>query len=106
MNRNWMPATLRWLTPEEGGRRQVPLGPEYATTARFFGDSLQELFSVVIRWPEMQRLWKNGENPVEISMLFPENLRSVESRLFQEPLIITEGPQPVAECRVLQPATV
>ena len=76
MNRNWIPATIRWLTPEEGGRRQVPEGPEYAATARFLGDRFETLFSVVIRQPNPNQ---NGTDRIELSVLFPENLPLVSN---------------------------
>ena len=28
-------ATLRWLSPDEGGRSEPPTGPSYSTVARF-----------------------------------------------------------------------
>ena len=106
MNRNWMPATLRWLAPDEGGRKRLPEGTEYAPTARFVGDSPQDAFSVVIRRHNPNSGWNTGANAIEIALLFPENLPLIEQRLLREPIVILEGPQPVAECHVLQPAVV
>jgi hypothetical protein len=104
MNRNWRPATLRWLAPDEGGRKRLPEGAEYAPTARFVGDNPGDAFSVVIRRPNPQMGWNVSTNSIEISLLFPENLPAVEQRLLREPIVILEGPRPVAECHVLQSA--
>ena len=100
MERRWLPATLRWLSPQEGGRREPPTGPEYATTARFVGEGPDATFSVVIRFKNKAAAPNSGQ-PVDISLLAPENLPDVERRLVDEhSLIITEGPRPVAECRL------
>jgi len=96
MNRQWYPATLRWLTPKEGGRVQPPSGPEYRTTARFFGTEPADLFSVIIR-PSVG----GNANEVEIALLAPEQFAISERMNQQAELVITEGPRPVAECRLL-----
>lgn len=101
MAKQWLPATLRWLTPQEGGRRQLPAGPEYATTARFAGDGPEALFSVIIRFKNTAPPTPSTEQAIDISLLAPESLPDVERRLLEEDsLIVTEGPRPVAECRL------
>lgn len=100
MERRWLPATLRWLSPQEGGRREPPTGPEYAATARFVGEAADAIFSVVIRFKNKTAAPSAGQ-AVDMSLLAPENLPDVERRLIDEDsLIITEGPRPVAECRL------
>jgi hypothetical protein len=101
MERHWLPAKLRWLSPQEGGRRQLPEGPEYAATARFALDEPEHLFSVVIRFGEPSKGSVTECRPVDISLLAPERLPDVQRRLLPASiLIVTEGARPVAECRL------
>jgi hypothetical protein len=86
---------LRWLTPEEGGRKQPFVGARYATTARFPGES--DLFSVVCLFPDATL-----PNPAraDLVLLFPD-LVDIQRRILPgSHLEITEGPKVVARCQV------
>ena len=89
--------TLRWLTPDEGGRRRPIQGQEYAPTARFVGET-HDLFSVVLSFVDPQQ-----PNPEEadLRLLFPD-LTEVQKRLLPgSRLEITEGAKVVAHCQVV-----
>jgi hypothetical protein len=89
---------LRWLTPEEGGRKfpPHPSGQPYATTAYFHGDSLAELFSVVLRFTA------GGIQQAELRLLASDKLPDIAARLTPgTELHITEGPRTVAECQIV-----
>lgn len=47
-------AVIQWISPEQGGRRAVPVGRRYSTVARFKGvqDLLDEFWSVVVELEE------------------------------------------------------
>jgi hypothetical protein len=89
-------AELRWLTPEEGGRRTPFVGPRYATTARFPGES--DLFSVICFFSNPSQ-----PNPLEadLVLLFPDRVEIQKRLLPGCQLEITEGPKLVAQCRVV-----
>jgi hypothetical protein len=89
---------LRWVAPQEGGRKTPlqPSGPPYFPTAYFRGDSVDDLFSVVLRF-------KGGNTQTaELRLLVPENDPEVVARLVPgTELHITEGARTVAECQVV-----
>jgi hypothetical protein len=89
---------LHWLAPHEGGRKS-PLqasGPPYAPTAYFRGDSVADLFSVVLRFT------RGNTETAEMRLLAPENLPEIVARLTPgAELRITEGARTVAECQVV-----
>ncbi len=91
---------LRWLTPEEGGRKQPFVGARYAVTARFPGDS--DYFSVVCFFSNPSQA-----NPpeAELALLNPD-LKDIQNRILAGgQLEITEGPKLVAHCQVVSLAT-
>jgi hypothetical protein len=91
---------LDWLPPEKGGRAQPFVGALYAPTAHFQGDS--ELFSVVLRFADSSQ-----PNPTQakLGLLASDLLPDVQGRIVPGcNLEITEGPRPVAHCRVLSVA--
>jgi hypothetical protein len=52
---NQFRARIRWLSPEEGGRREPPSGDQYITVARFAdpaGDWSSDAWSVVLRFDD------------------------------------------------------
>ncbi len=111
-------ALVHWLDPDKGGRKALPSGSIYAATGRF-AEQEDELFSVVLRFPVKKavlrqlpsdsleflhslqvkdkpepRIWDEAE----IGFLAPE---LVEKKLAPGvKLLITEGPQIVAECEI------
>jgi hypothetical protein len=93
---------IRWLTPEEGGRKcGPPPGHLFVTTARFAEDPEERQFSVALH-----RLDKDANTnqwlEVELSPLFPDSLPDVVKRLVPESrLLIHEGRKVVAEGKVL-----
>ena len=92
---------LRWLATEEGGRKRLPEGSVYATTARFAADPEDRLFSVVLHLPhradDKQRI-----HEADLNVLFWERLPEVCERLVQgSQLLVTEGSRVVAESEVL-----
>ena len=90
---------FRWLTPAEGGRKTPFLGPRYATTARFAGES--ELFSVVMFFSSPAQA-----NPSEgdLALLHPDRIEIQKRFVPGCQLEITEGPKLVAQCRVVSSA--
>lgn len=93
---------VRWLAPQEGGRRAPPSGPVYAATARFQGEPLNELFSIVLKLSGARRLDEDTSMEVELTLLAPENLPDIVDRLLPGSLLlITEGPRTVAEAKIL-----
>jgi hypothetical protein len=89
---------LSWLSPEQGGRRAPFVGSRYAPTARFTGDELQDMFSVVIEFDQA-----DSPNPSEASLgLLDPGLTDVRLRIRTgATLEIMEGPRKVADCSVL-----
>jgi hypothetical protein len=95
---------LRWLTPGEGGRQQLPLGPSYAATARFAEDPDERLFSVVLDLASA-RADEQILQEADLRLLFPERLPDVREKLLPgSRLLVTEGRRVVAECKVLSVA--
>lgn len=112
-------AKLHWLDSAHGGRKVLPSGPIYAATGRFADERDDELFSVILRFapaPSVNRQLspdssnfqqsKQGENEpqrlnldeAEIGFFAPE---LVEDKLYPGvKLLLTEGPQIVAECEI------
>ena len=93
---------LRWLTPEEGGRKSgPPPGPIYVPTARFAEDPIDRQFSVGLRRLDSStdsKEWKD----TELMFLFPESNPDAVKRLASgSTLKIHEGRQVVAEGKVL-----
>lgn len=111
-------AKVHWLDSKRGGRKALPSGSLYAATARF-SDQKDELFSVVLRFPLketspkqlpfdllaslMGQQVENQPSPrildeAEIGFFAPE---LVENKLYPGvKLLLTEGPQIVAECEI------
>jgi len=111
-------ARIHWLDSAHGGRKVLPSGPIYAATGRF-AEQEDELFSVIVRFPLVRSVGrhlspvlsgflqsKQGEDEpqrlnldeVEIGFFAPE---LVENKLYPGvKLLITEGPQIVAECEI------
>lgn len=110
-------ALVYWLDSHHGGRKAPPSGPLYAATGRF-ADCEDELFSVVLRFPlkkaSHSQLPSGALGPLlsvqledkpvprldeaEISFFAPE---LIEKKLAPGvKLLITEGPQIVAECEI------
>jgi len=111
-------ALIHWLDPDKGGRKALPSGSIYAATGRF-AEREDELFSVVLRLnlkkaaprqlpsdslefmhslqvkdkPE-PRNWEEAE----IGFLAPELVVKLLAPGVK--LLITEGPQIVAECEI------
>ena len=84
MNRNWQSASLRWLSAQEGGRRQPPQGLEYTATARFFGDDAIEI--VQRHHPLEKTLTADPSRPVpvQIAVLLQPHRADIELRLKYE----------------------
>jgi hypothetical protein len=96
------PVQLRWLGAQEGGRKVLPSGPTYATTARFSDDPLQEQFSVVLQLGDSISADGKGNGSVKLSLVAPENLPEVKERLVPGTrLFIPEGAKIVAEATIL-----
>ncbi len=111
-------ARIHWLDSAHGGRLVLPSGPIYAATGRF-AEQEDELFSVIVRFPLVQSVSrqlspnssgflqsKQGEDEpqrlnldeAEIGFFAPE---LVENKLYPGvKLLLTEGPQIVAECEI------
>lgn len=111
-------ARIHWLDSAHGGRKVLPSGPIYAATGRLKGQE-DELFSVIVRFPLVQEVGrqlspdlsgflqsKQGEDEpqrlnldeAEIGFFAPE---LVENKLYPGvKLLLTEGPQIVAECEI------
>jgi hypothetical protein len=93
---------LRWLTPEEGGRKSgPPPGPIYAPTARFAEDPIDRQFSIGLRRLDSStdaKEWKD----TELMFLFPESNPDAVKRLTSGSILkIHEGGRVVAEGQVL-----
>lgn len=89
--------TIRWLTPEEGGRQAPPPGPVYAATARFDPELPNGDVSIVLRYRDSVPA-TTLERAVDIGFLAPDLVRD---RLRPGLLLwVTEGPHKVATCRV------
>lgn len=111
-------ARVHWLDSAHGGRKVLPSGPVYAATGRF-AEREDELFSVILRFapaPSVNRELspdsldfrqsQQVENEsqginlaeAEIGFFAPE---LVENKLYPGvKLLLTEGPQIVAECEI------
>lgn len=111
-------AKVHWLDSKRGGRKALPSGSIYAATARFT-DQEDELFSVVLRFPlkeashrqfpfvtlgSLRSLQVEDQRSLrildeaEICFFAPE---LVEEKLYPGvKLLLTEGPQIVAECEI------
>ena len=111
-------ARIHWLDSAHGGRKVLPSEPIYAATGRF-AEREDELFSVIVRFPPVQSVnrhlspdlsgflqSKQGEDEpqrlnlheAEIGFFAPE---LVENKLYPGvKLLLTEGPQIVAECEI------
>jgi len=93
-------ARIKWLSPEDGGRRQAPSGPTYSTVAKF--EDLQD------KWPEeawsiVAEFLDAGDEPLSVfanvRLLAPDGPSSLlrpGSRLE-----LFEGRQKVADVTVL-----
>jgi hypothetical protein len=93
---------VRWLSKDEGGRTAPPPGPVFATTAHFAGQSLDTLFSIVLRTPRPSPLGFHDAGLLDLTLLAPENVPEVVNNL--QPgrnLVITEGARRVADCRIV-----
>jgi hypothetical protein len=89
------PVTVRWYTPEEGGRRSgPPAGPgRYTPTGRFSDQPLEDMFSVVLFLPD-----PDGATG-ELTPMFPENVPDFADRLARGgTLVMHEGRRAVGEC--------
>ncbi len=110
-------AKVHWLDSAHGGRKILPSGPIYAATGKLKGRD-DELFSVILRFPLMQEVDRQlspdlsgflqskpeeniqriNLNEAEIGFFAPE---LVENKLYPGVrLLLTEGPQVVAECEI------
>ncbi|PSB31345.1 hypothetical protein [Chlorogloea sp. CCALA 695] len=111
-------ARIHWLDSAHGGRLVLPSDPIYATTGRF-AEREDELFSVIVRFSLMQSVdrqlspdlsgflqSKQGEDEpqrlnldeAKIGFFAPE---LVKNKLYPGvKLLLTEGPQVVAECEI------
>jgi hypothetical protein len=111
-------ARIYWLDSAHGGRKVLPSGPIYAATGRF-AEREDELFSVIVRFPLVQSVGRQlspelsgflqskqredepqrlNLDEAEIGFLAPE---LVENKLYPGvKLLLTEGPQIVAECEI------
>ena len=111
-------ARIHWLDSAHGGRKVLPCGPTYAATGRF-AEQENELFSVIVRFPPVPSVRrhlssdlsgflqsKQGEDEpqrlnldeAEIGFFAPE---LVKNKLYPGVrLLLTEGPQVVAECEI------
>jgi hypothetical protein len=90
---------LRWLPSEQGGRKSLPLGPDYATTAYFDGEPVSSLFSVVFQFAEGAA---RPEMAADMRVLAADRLPDVVRRIVPgAKLVVTEGPRPVAQCEVV-----
>src|SRR6266852_2892260 len=96
---------IRWLNPSEGGRQSPPQGPTYAATARFAADPEDQLFSIMLRFPNSNSHSRRIQK-ADLALLVPENLPEVQKRLVPGiQLFVTEGRRVVAEGKVLSPVT-
>jgi len=91
---------LRWIPPEQGGRKSVPTGSIYAATARF-SENGAEFFSVVLRpLPEKSSAFtlitdvRQGLT-YDLDFFAPELV--VDQLIPGKKIWITEGPSNVAE---------
>lgn len=111
-------ARINWLDSAHGGRKVLPSGPIYAATGRF-AEREEEIFSVIVRFSPVQSVnrhsspdlsgflqSKQKENEphcvnlaeAEIGFFAPE---LVKNKLYPGvKLLLTEGPQVVAECEI------
>ena len=90
---------LDWLPPEQGGRKHLPTGPTYAATAYCADESLAEFFSVVMRFLDPITPGSRTGCRAELRLLAPATVRKTLTP--GSKLVITEGPQPVAQCSVV-----
>lgn len=112
-------AKVHWLDSAHGGRKVLPSGPIYAATGRFADERENELFSVILRFAPAPSVSKQlfpdslnfrqskqredesqrvNLNEAEIGFFAPE---LVEKKLYPGvKLLLTEGPQIVAECEI------
>lgn len=100
-----VPVTVRWYTPEEGGRRSgPPPGPIYTPTGRFEQQSLEEECSVILNIiPNAERATYHVSGV--LSPGFPENVPDFAERFTRgERFILHEGRRPVAVCVLTVPA--
>jgi hypothetical protein len=87
--------SMRWLTPEEGGRKTPIRGERYTPTARFAGE--QDQFSVILEFAD-----RTVANPTKgtLRLLFPD-LIEIQRRVGPgTALEIMEGGRVVAHCLV------
>lgn len=94
---------VHWLDSNQGGRSSPPSGSIYAATGRF-AEREDELFSVVLRFPPQKTLQhslsgtQQSLDEAELGFLVPE---LIEKKLVPgTKILITEGPQIVAECEI------
>jgi hypothetical protein len=93
---------LRWLTPEEGGRKSgPPPGPVYVPTARFADDPIDHQFSIGLRRLDNStdsKEWKD----TELMLLSPESNPDAVKRLTSGSVLkIHEGRRVVADGKIL-----
>jgi len=92
---------IRWLSLEEGGRKNKPTGEIYFANARF-SEQGEELFSVVLRpLPEKSSAFtsfddiRQGLTYYDLDFFAPELV--VDQLIAGNKIWITEGPRNVAE---------
>ncbi len=91
---------LRWIPPEQGGRKSVPTGSIYAATARF-SENGEKFFSVVLRrLPEKFGsltviIDVDGGLAYDLDFFAPELV--IDQLIPGKKIWITEGPRNVAE---------
>ena len=98
-------ARLRWLRPEQGGRREPPSGPKYSTVARFDETEehwLRHAWSVVVDFTTPPGpTWTHI-----VSVRFLSNTGPAELQAPDRVFALYEGHRKVAEGLVLaNPAT-
>src|SRR5438034_8831050 len=93
---------LRWLTPEEGGRKSgPPPGPMYVPTARFAEDPIDRQFSISLRRLDNTTDGKEWRD-TELMFVFPESNSDAVKRLVSGSVLkIHEGQRIVAEGQVM-----
>lgn len=92
-----VPVSVRWLSPEEGGRQTgPPPGPVYTPTGRFADQPLQDMFSVVL---QITGPVGAGRVAGTLTPGFPENVPDFADRFRHgERFLLHEGRRVVAEC--------
>ncbi len=95
---NPIKAKIRWLTSEEGGRKNPPCGRRYAATFELPNNN-KELCSIIIYLDGAQKGNVSDQEAVGVGFLAED---IIKPKLYAgAPLKITEGNRVVAECTIV-----